>query len=64
MGVCPIPQGRWAPKPGTLPQEPGQLLRGVALPSTHKLFVLAAFQRGEKQAVSLASVLPKHRGQR
>ena len=59
MGVCPTPQGRWAPKPGALPQEPGQLLRGVALPSTRKLFVLAAFQRGKKQAVSLASCSTK-----
>lgn len=59
VGVCPTPQGRWAPKPGALPQEPGQLLRGVALPSTRKLFVLAAFQRGKKQAVSLASCSTK-----
>lgn len=59
MGVCPIPQGRWAPKPGPLPQELGQLLHGVALPSTRKLCVLAAFQRGKKQAVSLASCSTK-----
>lgn len=61
MGVCPIPQGRWAPQPGPLPRNRGGSFMGWPCP-LHASFLSWLLPKEGKQAASLTSCSTRAEG--